>query len=248
MDFSEYFLNLFPQWIKKAIIYFAKFLAWLDVIAFFGGLAAALIGWFVFKSEVALGIGLASFVTAIFAIIPFLLMYTSADRIDFKDQLGELLEKEKKAAESRLKLSQSEQAKLAKLKERQKKIAALEAKNGHKQTGTLGCVVSILAWSFIFVFFGYGTNLLILMLAGWALIFSLIVVSIMYMMSGYADTNKVGPQVAEPTELGTFRQAPTLPTRNDRAPNHLAPQRSVQPGPQISDALTDSYSNDDMQY
>ena len=59
-------------------------------------------------------------------------MFFSATFVDFKDQLRSLLEKEKKAAESSFKLSQSEQAKLAELKERRQKIEALEASNNNE--------------------------------------------------------------------------------------------------------------------
>lgn len=147
MDFSEYFLNLFPKGIKKTIIYVAKFLAWLDVTAFFGGLVVAFIGWYFFNNEIMVALGLGSFVASIFAIIPFMMMYASAEYIDFKDQLRDLLEKEKKASESRFKLTPSDQAKLVKLKERQREIAALEAKRNRKHTGTFGCVVSILGFN-----------------------------------------------------------------------------------------------------
>lgn len=246
MDFSEYFLNLFPKGIKKTIIYVAKFLAWLDVTAFFGGLVIAFIGWYFFNNEIMVALGLGSFVAYIFAIIPFMMMYASAEYIDFKDQLRELLEKEKKAADSRFKLSQREQAKLVKLKERQREIAALEAKRNRKHTGTSGCVVSILFWALMIGLIGNCIDSFLVIMLCWTIIFGLIVVAAMYMRSGYADSNNIQSQVAQTTYISPLSQEPIrLPT--NRAQNNFTGQHYADS--QSGNATIDSYTNnDDVQY
>lgn len=247
MDFSEYFLNLFPKGIKKAIIYMAKFLAWLDVTAFFGGLVIAFIGWYFFNNEIMVALGLGSFTASIFAIIPCMITYSSTDIIDFKDQLRELLEKEKKASDSRFKLTPSEQAKLAKLKERQKQIAALEAKRNKKQTGTLGCVVSILFWALMICFVGICTDSLFFIMLCWAIIFALIVVAAMYMRSGYANSDNVQTQVAQTVRAIPLNQEPVqLPT--NRAQNNFTGQHYSRPDSQNNGAINETHTNDDAQY
>lgn len=246
MDFSEYFLNLFPKGVKKAIIYMAKFLAWLDVTAFFGGLVIAFIGWYFFNNEIMVALGLGSFVASIFAIIPFMMMYASAEYIDFKDQLRDLLEKEKKASESRFKLTPSDQAKLVKLKERQREIAALEAKRNRKHTGTSGCVVSILFWALMIGFIGNCIDSLLFIMLCWAIIFGLIVVAAMYMRSGYADSNNTQAQVAQTTYVSPLSQEPIRLSTN-RAQNNFTGQHYADS--QNGNATTDSYTNnDDAQY
>lgn len=246
MDFSEYFLNLFPKGVKKAIIYMAKFLAWLDVTAFFGGLVIAFIGWYFFNNEIMVALGLGSFVASIFAIIPFMMMYASAEYIDFKDQLRDLLEKERKASESRFKLTPSDQAKLVKLKERQREIAALEAKRNRKHTGTSGCVVSILFWALMIGFIGNCIDSFLVIMLCWAIIFCLIVVAAMYMRSGYADSNNIQSQVAQTTYVSPLSQEPIRLSTN-RAQNNFTGQHYADS--QNGNATTDLYTNnDDAQY
>ncbi len=245
MDFSEYFLSFFPKCIKKTIILAAHFFAWLDVIAFFGGIVLGFVGVGL-KSDIMFGLGFGSSVAAVFAIIPCMLMFFSATFVDFKDQLRSLLEKEKKAAESSFKLSQSEQAKLAELKERRQKIEALEAKKKQKHTGTLGCVASVLAWSFIIMFVGLGVDSLSVILAGWALIFWLIIVAIMYFRSGYADIERNSFRIAEQVQVVTVTQ-PQPDSQLDEPQSRFYNQRT-QDREHFSSTSANTYTNDDTQY
>ncbi len=246
MDFSEYFLSFFPKCIKKTIILAAHFFAWLDVIAFFGGIVLGFVGVGL-KNDIMFGLGFGSSVAAVFAIIPCMLMFFSATFVDFKDQLRSLLEKEKKAAESSFKLSQSEQAKLAELKERRQRIEALEAKKKQKHTGTLGCVASVFVWSMIIVAVGYWVNLLSIMFVGWAMFFWLIIVAIMYYRSGYADIEQNSSRMAAQVQVVTVTQ-PQPDSQLNEPQSRFYNQQRTQDREHFSSTSADTYTNDDTQY
>ena len=135
---------------------------------------------------------------------------------------------------------------MAELKERRQKIEALEAKKKQKHTGTLGCVASVLAWSFIIMFVGLGVDSLSVILAGWALIFWLIIVAIMYFRSGYADIERNSFRIAEQVQVVTVTQ-PQPDSQLDEPQSRFYNQRT-QDRDHFSSTSANTYTNDDTQY
>lgn len=243
MSFAEYFLNCFPKYIKKTIICLAKFLYFLEVVACIGGVAAALLGWLVFDNETAIAIGAASFVVSVLAIIPVLAIYEPADLTDFQEQLRELLDKEKQSNEGRFKLTQRETAKLAKLKERQKKIEEAAAKNnGNKENGTCGCVISMIFWPIILAIFGgiVGRCVAAVMLI------AAVLMGVKYAKAHGNDTVEEKAQAAAQAHARALAQV-LAQSRVEPTQGVAIPQRQEQHNEQ-NNAAPQSSCDDDMQY
>ena len=244
MSFAEYFLNCFPKYIKKVIIYIAKFLYFLEVVACVGGVASALIGWLVFDNEMAVAIGAGSFVVSVLAVIPVLAIYEPADYTDFKEQLNELLDKEKQSSKGRFKLSQSDAAKLAKLREKQKKIEEAAAKNnGRKENGTCGCAMSIIFWPIVLAVFGgiIGRCVAAAMLIAGAFM------GIKYVKAHGGDTAREKAQAAAQAHARALAQI-RAQSQSERTQNSSAPQRQEQHIEPTNATPQNTYDDDDMQY